>query len=271
MLGDSDEKMEDRTNFSDQIFCMDCMNLFPQIPNGYVSMILSDPPYGISYQNNFTKRKHQMLVGDDGFDYEFFAYESYRILKDDSHAYFFTRFDCYPYHYECLRQAGFAIKNCMVVEKGTIGGIGDLKGSYANNAEWIIFCQKGRRIFNHTTLLENKKKAGSRLYTGRELSKKYKTRFNACWFGSEYPKATYNSVWQKQNGIYHPTVKNVAFLSWLIQISSNPGELVFDGFMGTGSTALAAISTNRRYLGAEINLGYYETAVKRITQMQYKE
>lgn len=259
--------MEDRTDLSNRIFCMDCMNLFPKIPDGHVSMILSDPPYGISYQNNFTNTKHRMLDGDEGMDYELFAQESYRILKDDSHAYFFTRFDCYPYHYECLRQAGFAIKNCMVVEKGNMGGIGDLKGSYASNAEWVIFCQKGRREFHHTMLLENRKRAGSRFRAGRRPSEKYKTRFNACWFGPEYPKATYNSTWQKQNGIYHPTVKNVVFLSWLIQISSQPGELVFDGFMGTGSTALAAISTGRRYLGAEINPGYYETAVRRIQEM----
>ena len=262
------EEMESEVNLSDQIFCMDCMDLFPQIPDGYVSMILSDPPYGISYQNNFTNTKHQILDGDEGIDYELFAHESYRILKKDAHAYFFTRFDTYPYHYECLRKAGFTIKNCMVVEKGTVGGIGDLKGSFANNAEWIIFCQKGRRLFNHTTLLQNRKKEGTQFHAGREPSRKYKTRFNACWFGSEYPKATYNSVWQKQNGIYHPTVKNVVFLSWLIQISSQPGELVFDGFMGTGSTALAAISTKRRYLGAEINPGYYETAVRRIREMQ---
>lgn len=104
-----------------------------------------------------------------------YARESYRILKDNAHAYFFIRFDCYLYHYQCLRQAGFAIKNCMVVEKWTVGGIGDLKGSFANNAEWIIFCQKGRRIFNHTTLLQNRKKEGTKFHVGREPSKKYKT------------------------------------------------------------------------------------------------
>lgn len=73
--------------------------------------------------------------------------------------------------------------------------------------------------------------------------------FPACWFGAEYPKATYHAIWQKQNGIYHPTVKSVEFLSWLIQISSTPKELVFDGFMGTGSTALAALRNSRDYLG----------------------
>ena len=55
-------------------------------------------------------------------------------------------------------------------------------------------------------------------------------------------------------------------LSWLIQISSLPGDLVFDGFMGTGSTALAAMATGRDYLGAEIDRGHYETARRRIAQ-----
>lgn len=159
----------------------------------------------------------------------------------------------------------------MIIEKGTIGGIGDLKGSYANNAEWLIFCQKGRRSFNHTKLLQNRRKEGERFHAGREPCKKYKTRFNACWFGPEYPKATYNSVWQKKNGIYHPTIKNVEFLSWLIQISSDPEELIFDGFMGTGSTALAAVITGRRYLGAEICPEYFETAERRIREKMQQE
>lgn len=51
------------------IYCMDCMELLSQIPDGSVSMILTDPPYGISYQNHFTKRKHRVLTGDEGIDY----------------------------------------------------------------------------------------------------------------------------------------------------------------------------------------------------------
>ena len=262
-----EEKKGGMALLPDQIFCMDCMELFPRIPDGHVSLILTDPPYGILYRNNFTRQRHSVLMGDSGIDYERFASESYRILKENSHAYFFTRFDCYSYHYDCLKRAGFTIKNCLVIEKGTVGGIGDLKGSFANNAEWLIFCQKGRRVFNCTNLLKNRKKAGTLFHAGREPSRLYKTRFNACWFGSEYPKATYNSSWQKQNGIYHPTVKNVECLSWLIQISSLPGELVFDGFMGTGSTALAAMMTGRQYLGAEIDRNYYEIARKRIEEV----
>lgn len=251
-------------NLINQLYCMDCMELFSQIPDSSVSLILTDPPYGIRYQNNFTQFQYPQIVGDDGIDYEQLARESYRILRENAHAYFFTRFDCYPYHYQCLKQAGFSIKNCMIIEKGTVGGIGDLQGSYANNAEWVIFCQKGRRLFNHTRLMLNKYK-GSYSPT-RKPYEKYKTRFNACWFGEEYPKATYNSLWQKWHKIFHPTIKNAEFLSWLIQISSHPGELVFDGFMGTGSTAVAAVSTGRNYLGAEISREYYEVAQRRIAE-----
>ena len=250
------------------VYHMDCMELLSKIPNEHVSMILTDPPYGISYQNHFTNQKHPFIIGDDGINYSLFARECYRVLQNNAHAYFFTRFDCYPYHYECLEKAGFTIKNCMVVEKGTIGGIGDLHGSFANNSEWIIFCQKGRRKFNKTTLLRNRKPEGTKSNTGRQPAKKYKTRFNSCWFGSEYPKATYNSTWQKKHGIYHPSIKNVEFLSWLIHLSSNSGDLIFDGFMGTGSTALAAILTERKYLGAEISQKYYEIIQNRIKEMR---
>jgi len=251
--------------FHNRLYHMDCLELLSQIPDGYVSMILTDPPYGISYQNHFTRQKYPVLMGDAGIDYEHFATESYRILQNNAHAYFFTRFDCYPYHYACLEKAGFTIKNCLVIEKGNVGGIGDLQGSYANNAEWLIFCQKGRRIFNRTALVLNKHQGTS--YAGRKPTDKYKTRHNACWFGVEYPKATYNSTWQKKHQIYHPTVKNVELLSWLIQISSLPEELIFDGFMGTGSTALAALMNGRDYLGAEINREYFETAQKRIMEV----
>ena len=254
--------------FSDKLYCMDCMELFGQLPDACVSMILTDPPYGIQYQNNFTHHPHPLIAGDSGIDYERFAQESYRILQDNAHAYFFTRFDCYPHHYNCLQRAGFAIKNCMVVEKGNIGGIGDLRGSFANNAEWILFCQKGRRTFQSTTLLENRKKEGTLFRPGANPSKRYKTRFNACWFGEKYPKSTCNPGWQKKHQIFHPTIKNVEFLSWLIQISSQPGELIFDGFMGSGSTAVAALAAGRHYLGAEINQVYFETAQKRIAQVQ---
>lgn len=70
------------------VYQMDCLELMKQMPDETVSMILTDPPYGISYQNQFTNQRHLVLEGDSGIPYERFASESYRILRGNSHAYF---------------------------------------------------------------------------------------------------------------------------------------------------------------------------------------
>lgn len=253
-------------DFSDHVYCCDCFQLFPRIPDATADLILTDPPYGINYQNHFTHQKQKLIQGDQGLNYPELAKECYRILKPDRHAYFFTRFDTYPWHYQCLTAAGFQVKNCLVIEKGNIGGCGDLHGSYANNAEWVIFCQKGRRIFQQTTLLKNHHPAGTKYHVGRNPGKEYKARFNSCWFGPDYPKSTYSAPWLKSRNLRHPTIKNVEFLSWLIQISSLPGELVFDPFMGSGSTALAAHKTGRHYICCEIDPEYCELYRRRMSQ-----
>ncbi|QPW62098.1 DNA-methyltransferase [Clostridium botulinum] len=229
-----------------------------------IDIIITDPPYGIKYQNNYTLCKHKKIVGDEGIDYKKFSDECYRVLKNNSHAYFFTRFDVYPYHYQSLVEAGFLVKNVLIIEKGHIGGCGDLKGSYANNCEWIIFCQKGRKVFNNTKLMKNNKPVGKTCARNGNPIQEYKTRFNCCWFGDKYPKSTYNSSWQKKNGIFHPTIKNVDCLKWLLQISSNENDIVLDPFMGSGSTAIACLETNRNYIGYEIDEEYYNVCKNRI-------
>ena len=83
-------------DYINKIFQGDCLELMGEIPGGAVSLILTDPTYDIQYQNQFAAVPHPILEGDMGIDYGRFARESYRILAPDSHAYFFTRFDCYP-------------------------------------------------------------------------------------------------------------------------------------------------------------------------------
>ena len=242
----------------------DCIIELKKLSQESIDCIITDPPYGIDYQNNYTLKKHDKIKNDDVIDYYTFGKECFRVLKNNSHAYFFTRFDVYPYHYNQLRDAGFTIKNVLVVEKGHIGGVGDLKGSYANNSEWIIFCQKGRREFNKTKLMKNSKPAGKKCARNGNPIQEYKTRFNSCWFGEDYPKSTYNSSWQKKNKIYHPTIKNVEFLEWLLQISSKENDVVLDPFMGSGTTGVACINTNRKFIGIELDEGYYKIASERI-------
>lgn len=62
----------------------------------------------------------------------------------------------------------------------------------------------------------------------------------------------------------HPTQKPVALMEYLIRTYSNEGEVVLDNCMGSGTTGVAAIQTNRKFIGIEMDQEYYEIAKKRI-------
>ena len=105
--------------------------------------------------------------------------------------------------------------------------MGDLKGSYAPKYEMIIFAHKGRRLLN-----------GFR----------YADIIKANITGNKF----------------HPTEKPVGILEMFIKNSSDENAVVFDGFMGSGSTGVACVNTNRRFIGIELDKGYFEIAKKRI-------
>lgn len=62
----------------------------------------------------------------------------------------------------------------------------------------------------------------------------------------------------------HPTTKPLSLMRELIQLFTNPGDVIFDPFMGSGTTGVAALECGRRFIGAELDEGYFDTAVKRM-------
>lgn len=69
---------------------------------------------------------------------------------------------------------------------------------------------------------------------------------------------------QAKESLDYPTQKPEALLERIIKISSNPGDLVFDCFMGSGTTQAVAMKLGRRFIGADINLGAIQTTTKRL-------
>ena len=67
-----------------------------------------------------------------------------------------------------------------------------------------------------------------------------------------------------ERGTLHPTQKPVALFEYLIKTYTNPGELVLDNCMGSGTTAIACMNTQRNFIGFEMDKGYYDIACKRI-------
>ena len=75
-----------------------------------------------------------------------------------------------------------------------------------------------------------------------------------------------NSVWRfpTARGKLHPTMKPIALMEYIILASSNEGDTVLDPFMGSGSTGVACINTNRNFIGIEKDDKYFEIAKNRI-------
>ena len=77
--------------------------------------------------------------------------------------------------------------------------------------------------------------------------------------------------YKKDNDGYHPTQKPVALLEDLIQTYSNDGNTVLDFTMGSGSTGVACVNTNRNFIGIELDEGYFQIAKQRIENCNKKD
>lgn len=70
----------------------------------------------------------------------------------------------------------------------------------------------------------------------------------------------------KDKNVVHPTQKPVALLEYLIKTYTNKGDVVLDNCMGSGSTGVACVNTNRNFIGIELKNSYFEIAKSRINE-----
>lgn len=80
--------------------------------------------------------------------------------------------------------------------------------------------------------------------------------------GTRYPRSIQKFSLDKEK--LHPTQKPVALLEYLIKTYTNENDLILDNCMGSGSTGIACINTNRNFIGIELNKEYFEIAQNRI-------
>ena len=80
--------------------------------------------------------------------------------------------------------------------------------------------------------------------------------------GYRYPRSVLFFNNEKDN--FHPTQKPIELFEYLIKTYTNPGEIVLDNCMGSGTTAIACLDTNRNFIGFELDEKYYTQSIKRI-------
>lgn len=127
-----------------QLYNGDCLEVMKNIADNSVDCIITDPPYGMSFQSNYRKSQYKKIENDSCLDWiNEFINLCFDKLKNDTHFYCF----CSWHHIDVFKMAiekKFTIKNILIWEKNNTG-MGDLTGQYAPKYEMCIFAQKGRR------------------------------------------------------------------------------------------------------------------------------
>lgn len=237
-----------------KIYNQDCIEGMKYIDDESINLITSDPPYGIDYQSNFKKEKFKKISNDNNLNwFQDFSNECFRVLKDNSALYCFTRPDVYPYMFNCLINSGFKFKNLIIVPKSNVGGNGDLQASFSVGYELIMYFNKGRRKFEETQIL---KPSEVYLKDKRKSPKEYIYRLPSYW---DWCKSTEHNL-----KMAHPTQKSVDVYSSMIQISSKENDVILDPYIGSGTCAIACIKNKRNYIGFELDNTYFNLSIDRI-------
>lgn len=232
---------------------IDCIEYMKDLPDNYVDLVVTDPPYLINYSSFRTNSK--VIKNDDNNKWvEPFFKELSRVVKMDSHLYCFTDFEMSSDFLTQIRKY-WKVRNLICIPRNIKGNGGDR--IFQQQFEYCIFATSGGknngRKFNETQIL---RPSEGYLKDKRYTPKEWLYRLPDHWHWTKASEFNHNRL--------HPNQKNVDCLKDMISLSSNEGEIIFDPFCGSGSTLVAAESLGRKWIGCELDESYYEIAKKRL-------
>lgn len=231
----------------------DCFDAMKEIPNGVIDMILCDLPYGT------TDCKWDALIP---FDRLWAEYR--RIAKPDA-AIVLTA--AQPFTSALVMSNARHFKTSWVWNKKQSGGFATAKYHPLKVTEDVlVFCFGTARYFPQmrTGVLRNKGGARPQNEIQSGLKPGHVTR------NDQYYPTNIIEIVNPRIGSVHPTQKPVALFEYLIKTYTNENELVLDNTAGSGTTAIAAINTNRKWVCIEKETEYYDKAIDRIINHGWK-
>lgn len=201
-----------------------------ELEDGSVSLVLTDPPYGVAYQSNYREERHSLIESDatpeQGAKELTAALEAlYAKMSDNAHALIFTAGPVEHLTAQACEAAGLRVKSRLIWDKERTS-MGDLEGAFAPRHERIIHAVKG------TPKLRR--------------------------------RAPDVLTFARADSTRHPTEKPVELLTELIEVTTSTGQLVADPFGGVASTAVAAKDTARKWWSCELDDTYHALGEERL-------
>lgn len=245
--GDCLEVMDKLIAEGYKLYNDDCIKLMKKIESNSIDLVVTDPPYkttkrgGTGNTGGMCKKK-EFRSGNGGFTHNDvkstdYIPELYRILKENSHCYIMTNHINLQETLNTATECGFHFIKSLIWDKGN-----KIMGQcYMSQFEYILFFRKGKH-----------------------------KKINNC--GTSDIISIPNKKTKDKNGNnLHDVEKPVRLMEVLIENSSNEEDSVLDPFMGIGSTGIACMNLNRKFIGIELDENYFNIAKNRIANSKEKK
>ena len=238
-----------------KIYNEDCLEGMKRIPDGSVDMILCDLPYGTT-QNSW----------DSVIDLDKLWLQYKRILKSGG---LVVLFGSEPFS-TTLRQSILNwYRYDWIWVKNNSTGFQNANKQPMRKYEIISVFYEQQPTYNPQGLREcgkiNTRKSFGKNWRSGTIGKN--GEMNANSYVQKYTNYPVNILeFNKEPNTHHPTQKPVPLFEYLIKTYTNEGETVLDNCIGSGTTAIACLNTNRNFIGFEMEKGYFDIATKRIEE-----
>jgi DNA modification methylase len=242
----------------------DCLEIMKNIPRGKIDMILCDLPYGTT-----------ACKWDNVIPFEPLWEQYKRIIKDNGAIVLFGQepFSSYlrlsninNYRYDWIWEksnpSNIALANKQPMRYHELISVFYKKQPIYNKQMIPRESPRIKQAHKNNYVFHNSQSEQTALGHIEIDSKKYDADFKNPSSIIKIPSLRPNS----KEFVKHPTQKPVALLEYLIKTYTNEGELVLDNCMGSGSTGVAAINTNRKFIGIELEQNYFDIAKNRIIE-----
>ena len=245
----------------DKIINQDSFSTFEYLPHNFVNLLFLDPPYNISktFNSIYFGRK------DDTIYTNWFRDLIKKIkptLKVDASIYVCADWRSSALMYPVLKEY-FVVQNRITWEREKGRGS---KNNWKNNLEDIWFCSNSKHYYFNAAVVKLKKRV---IAPYRENGKPKDWEETAGGgFRLTAPSNIWSDItipfWSMRENTHHPTQKSEKLLAKIILASSKEHDIIFDPFLGSGTTAVVAKKLNRYFVGIEIDIEYCCWALKRL-------
>jgi site-specific DNA-methyltransferase (adenine-specific) len=241
-------------NVIDQIFCKSSEHM-EELPNDCIHLMVTSPPYNVGkdYDQNLSIKEYRKLLTT-------VFKEVYRVLVVGGRACVnvanLGRKPYIPLHsfiIEDMSKSGFFMRGEIIWDKASSAGTSMAWGS------WLSATNPSLRD-THEYILVFSKGNNGRLKTNDKQSTITKEEF------MEYTKSVWTFPAQQARAVHHPAPFPIELPARLIKLYTFAGDVVLDPFIGSGTTAIAALMNRRHYVGYDIDESYCNISRKRIKE-----